>query len=500
MLIPGFSAESTLYKSILHYQSLASSGEATGLPLDASVVGFASADCSTSTPRFAPSARADDTTVQRFTPGPACPSGTVCCDWDPESHRCYTCADLNSDPANCGHCGNQCSTSQKCLKGACTGCPDGLAACGNECVDLSNDPQNCQTCGNACPAWPHSTSTCVGGQCGFVCDAGFTPCGNVCCSSTCTGTVAPPARGLSGSSNYIFDSGCRNIPGPYVVLYVGQDLRSDIGFSIQVNASSPAGAEPDAWQQYGFKIVGNSIQGFINNWVNQTTMIVCDAIDLCPTPITNGLPAGYSLALYLTTDDVDNVTGAIYQVYDSNGNQAANQSFSVDQARCNCALPPAYTCTGFQPGDLSPTTALTVEIVGPGGGSAATFSSSGSGVIEYGANALLTPLSSLPACVETPLETAEQSNAVYGTLNGCPQVFMTQQFSFAGCPPGLTSCNGTCKDLTFDSENCGACNHICATNTSCLYGICLCPSEYNCCNRDAAGNCTQCLKPPATCF
>jgi hypothetical protein len=47
---------------------------------------------------------------------------------------------------------------------------------------------------------------------------------------------------------------------------------------------------------------------------------------------------------------------AIYQVYDSNGNQIANQSFSVDQAGCNCSMPQGFSCTGYQPATSRPLT------------------------------------------------------------------------------------------------------------------------------------------------
>src|SRR5262249_40852010 len=152
----------------------------------------------------------------------------------------------------------------------------------------------------------------------------------------------------------------------------------DNGFTLQLNANSPAGTEVDVFQQYGFSIVGNSIQGFINNWAGLGTQIVCDYIGLGSTPLSNGIPAGYSLILSLLNDSSGNVTGANYQVFDKNGNNLANSNSLVENARCMCG----GLCTGFTVGDLSPITAFTVDIVGPGNGQGTAFSS-GSGAITY---------------------------------------------------------------------------------------------------------------------
>jgi hypothetical protein len=216
-----------------------------------------------------------------------------------------------------------------------------------------------------------------------------------------------------------------------VTVKVTQDITSDIGFSIQLNADSPAGAEPDAWQQYGFTIIGNSIQGFINNWQNGNTAINCDQRNVGSTPLNNGIPAGYTLVLQLQYDGSQNVIGAVYQVFDQNSNSSGPVTFLVQNAACNCAFPSGFTCTGYQGvTDLSPITAFELNIVGPGGGQNANFSS-GAGSITYsvGAPNQISAQIAQPACTEVTLITAETGNSSYGTLSACPAQSLTQQFS-----------------------------------------------------------------------
>jgi hypothetical protein len=94
-----------------------------------------------------------------------------------------TCVDTKSDPLDCGGCGdlqtqtNVCAAGQQCQGGACqpatTGCsaptPDACQVGGRgggaggrvACVDRQTDPLNCGACGNACPG----NQSCVNGRC-----------------------------------------------------------------------------------------------------------------------------------------------------------------------------------------------------------------------------------------------------------------------------------------------------------------------------------------------
>jgi hypothetical protein len=42
----------------------------------------------------------------------------------------------------------------------------------------------------------------------------------------------------------------------------------------------------------------------------------------------------------------------------------------------------------------------------------------------------------------------------------------------------LTSCDGTCVDLTIDQGNCGSCGHACTPAASCATSACACPAEF----------------------
>ncbi|KAL2060732.1 hypothetical protein VTL71DRAFT_9373 [Oculimacula yallundae] len=50
------------------------------------------------------------------------------------------------------------------------------------------------------------------------------------------------------------------------------------------------------------------------------------------------------------------------------------------------------------------------------------------------------------------------------------------------CGPGLTLCDGTCKDLDNDNDNCGTCGKVCASGFVCGQSACVLPAIYACDN------------------
>jgi len=123
-----------------------------------------------------------------------CPPGQVCSN----AGGSYLCADLNTDPNNCGAVGNACNTGESCVAGTCGcgasgACAAGQGCCAGACVDVTSDASNCGACGTVCGA---EAPNCNGGSCGCgtggacalpvagVFGMGGSP-GESCCGGSC---------------------------------------------------------------------------------------------------------------------------------------------------------------------------------------------------------------------------------------------------------------------------------------------------------------------------
>jgi hypothetical protein len=93
-----------------------------------------------------------------------CLVGQLCC--------AGVCKDKNTDPMNCGGCGNVCTGGKTCVGGTCV-CPAGLSDCAGVCTTLGTN-LNCRACGDACTGG----KACAGGTC--ACPAGLSDCAGVC--------------------------------------------------------------------------------------------------------------------------------------------------------------------------------------------------------------------------------------------------------------------------------------------------------------------------------
>jgi hypothetical protein len=231
---------------------------------------------------------------------------------------------------------------------------------------------------------------------------------------------------LSSGNNATLVDNCQNLQNLTVTLQVTQDLITlgNTGFSLQLNCypqpASQSQGQTLNWFQYiiyvggpinsqlGWEIQYWSIgapsawpTGYTPNPPNTTPWLPVLPNDYFIQPFgsapSNQIPAGSVMQIQLATDSNGNVTTATFSVTDASGN-VSSFPFTFPAG----AVYPIY---GFQ-----------VDVVGPGGGSACTFTS-GAGTLAYSVSpGALSVQGASTNCGGPQPGTGESSNVVYGDL------------------------------------------------------------------------------------
>jgi hypothetical protein len=173
------------------------------------------------------------------------------------------------------------------------------------------------------------------------------------------------------------------------------------------------------WQQYPIGVGRTAVVGAVNNWtaasLSGEQTINSPALVLMNPPLPDMIPAGTQLTITLSTDQQGAVSGVTFS-------STPGQSQSLLLTSLTKTSGGAVTSS-----DLAPIVAFELILVGPGDGKTANLIS-GAGTITYAAANPLQPLVALPPCTATNVESAEQSNSVYGQLPSTPSTSLTQSF------------------------------------------------------------------------
>ena len=164
MTMPGFSAETSLYRTGIQYGSMQALVQASGVTPE---LFCRPTDC----PCLYNQCRKAGGTVVRgpqpqcfYTceakPGCSCAAGETCC--NPFTNFCCPAGETCCNPGTefCCPSGHTCCSNTR--KDAC--CPPGQLCCdqaNNGCADVNTDPSNCGSCGKSCGAG----NTCNNGRC-----------------------------------------------------------------------------------------------------------------------------------------------------------------------------------------------------------------------------------------------------------------------------------------------------------------------------------------------
>jgi hypothetical protein len=236
-------------------------------------------------------------------------------------------------------------------------------------------------------------------------------------------------------TNAVLIDGCSPLQNLGVLLKVTEDLATtnDGGWSFQLNCYPPPGqycqTSPLTIVQYIIYVQNGSLEYEIQYWANNSTWpsgytpqpnttpwLPCWANDYylsSPFASITGdtLPRDSQLQIQLSTNKNGGITTATFSYTDPDDN-VSSASFS---------LPAVIPIVAFQ-----------VNLVGPGGGSNANFTTgltSSRGILYYSVTSgALSVQSGGPgaACGEAGFQTEETSNAVYSDVAGAPGSTVTQ--------------------------------------------------------------------------
>ncbi len=399
--------------------------------------------------------------------------------------------DLETNPLNCGACGNNCTLAGPtwivCKAGQCKQsiCPDGQADCDQDevCeVDITSDVKNCGLCGIAC-SFPHAAASCEAKSCKMgACDTGYADCNNdpvdgcetnlqtdVDHCGQCT-TKCQATNAATECKNGVCNPACAGG-------YDSCDSNPVNGCETQLNSVSNCGA-------CGTKCTAAPPSGTPACQAGGCTFTCGGGTTKCGNACRN------------LTNDVNHCgdCGTKCTSAPSGGSAACQGSsctFTCNSGNTKCG----NSCINVQGSDVNNCGGCGTKCTAPSGGTSVC----NSGSCDFTCGGGLTKCGS--SCVDT------QGNDV-NNCGGCGTKCTAPSGGTAVCNNGscnftcgsLTKCGNSCVDLSSDPNNCSSCGSACnpqhvqaalCTSGSCDYTQC--STGYDDCDSKRDNGCEKTL-------
>ncbi len=443
--------------------------------------------------------------------GGTCCSGEVC---DPASGNCLATAGGATTTSSAGTDAGSC----QCSSGS-GPCPDGttLSSCcsggqqdcgdGQGCHDVSVDPANCGGCGNSCTtSTGSSTSTCAGGQCSCMCpNGGACPDGATSASCTTTASTTSCAAGTAdcagtGQCQTTTSTDGNNCGACGVICATGvcsnsQCLCSDGVTPCADNSCASCPACPA-----GFANCGDG-QCDVATATDPNNCGACGTV--CSTNLCSNSQC-------LCSDDMTPCSDPSCASCPANPCGAGTANCGDGTCDVNTATDP-NNCGGC--GNVCPSGTCTAGACTCSGGGAACPDGSCPNPDNQS-----DPSHCGASCVNCPNQTGSAASTCNAGscaclcsdgVTPCPDGATAASCAATSCPSGQQDCqnDGTCDDLTgSDPTNCGSCGNNCTAagtgnanygpNSSCQPGspatcVCSCTCSGGTMDGSACPNCDQ---------
>jgi hypothetical protein len=398
-----------------------------------------------------------------------CDPGFLDCDKDP-TNGCEV--NGNSDLGNCGTCGDACITpnaTPSCTSGQCAiaVCNTGYADCDTKVpdgceVNIQSDPNNCGTCGDICST-PHATPACTNQVCSIgACAPGYLD---------CDGKVSDGCE-INGGADVTNCGTCGN------VCAVANGSPTCTGGACAILSCNPGFQDCDHKATDGCEV--NTNTNTANCGSCGSPCITPNATPSC----ANGMCGIASCNPGFANCDGSVTDGCeINTLNDANNCGGCGMKCNLPNAvaACTNGMCTVAVCSpGFTDCDGSPTNGCETNTAGDanncGSCNAKCELMNATAGCSGGMCTVATCASGYQDCNHLPGDGCEVHTAgdpdncggcglVCNTPNAAPGCFASA-CTVASCNPGFANCDGIVSNgceinTTNDNSNCGACNNAC---------------------------------------